>query len=69
MQIIDSYVTMFNSDWEKGNKEMKHAISAVHSEWVQKIGKEWIQTGRPRWKLCHDFAQKLVGADMVKLQS
>nr|CAB3454223.1 unnamed protein product [Digitaria exilis] len=28
--IIDSYVTMFNSDWEKGNKEMKHAISAVH---------------------------------------
>lgn len=68
MQIIDSYVDMFNSDWMK-NKEMKHAISAVQGEWVRNIGKEWLKTSRPWWKLCHDVAQKLVGADMVKLQS
>ena len=69
MQIIDSYATIFNSDWKKDTNEMKHALLDVNCQWLRMIGKAWVQTGVPWWRLCHKSAQELVGADMVTLIS
>ncbi|KAL6655864.1 hypothetical protein ACP70R_006690 [Stipagrostis hirtigluma subsp. patula] len=38
-QIINSYRTIFNSNWEKQPDEMKHAIPVYYSDWLQRIGK------------------------------
>lgn len=58
---------MFNSDWNNDTERKKHAFFVEQSDWLQNsIGKTWIQTGLPYYKVCHEFVQQLVGADMVR---
>ncbi|CAL4992190.1 unnamed protein product [Urochloa decumbens] len=63
-RIIDCYSAMFNSDWNKKN-EMKHALNAGQSQWLQARGQDWIQTGKPYWKVSCGVAHDLVQAEMV----
>ncbi|CAL4888570.1 unnamed protein product [Urochloa decumbens] len=65
--IINSYGTMLNSDRKNNNAEMKHAVSDAQCQWICKVGRAWIKSGRPRWRLCLELAQELLGADMVFL--
>lgn len=59
--IIDTKVALLNSRW----KNDKRAISAVSSDWLKGVGQQWLKDGLPWWKLCHQFAQELVGAELV----
>ncbi|CAL5035970.1 unnamed protein product [Urochloa decumbens] len=65
-RIIDCYSAMFNSDWNK-KKEMKHALNAGQSQWLQGRGQDWIETGKPYWKLSCGVAHDLVRAEMVTI--
>ncbi|CAN6303480.1 unnamed protein product [Urochloa humidicola] len=64
-RIIDCYSAMLNSEWTKKNEDMKHALYASQGQWLRGIGKEWINTGVPYWRLSRSIAQNLVGAEMV----
>ncbi|CAL4992858.1 unnamed protein product [Urochloa decumbens] len=65
--IINSYGTMLNSDRKNNNAEMKHAVSDAQCQWICKVGRAWIKSGRPHWRLYLELAQELLGADMVFL--
>lgn len=70
MQIMSSYVSMFNSEWDKDTENKKHAIAAETCLWLQQsVVKEWRQTGLPFHSVKHVLCQEFVEADMVRLKS
>ncbi|KAL5210534.1 hypothetical protein ABZP36_006157 [Zizania latifolia] len=42
--VLNAYASIFNSSWEKDTKQVKHVVSAYHSDWLRMIGKDWMKS-------------------------